>query len=111
MLLLAFLEKKDWAGLKAALPKINFTSNDVKASNYNSIAWEMQKSGGDLVLAEELSRFAAEWTKKEMTSPSGKKPTHITTSQWKKSRQNMFAQHADTYAMVLYRQANYKKKG
>ena len=43
MLLLAFLEKKDWTGLKAALPKINFTSNDVKASNYNSIAWEMQK--------------------------------------------------------------------
>lgn len=109
MLLTPYLEKKDWTGLKTALDKTTFSSDEQKASFYNNTAWAMQKDSSDLALAESLSRFATDWAKKEYTKPAGKKPAYLTTSQWTESRKTNYGMYADTYAMIMYRMGQYKK--
>jgi peroxiredoxin len=101
--------QKEWSTLKKQLPAIKFSSDDNKASFLNNTAWEIQKTGKDLDIAEEFSRSATEYAKKEISKPSGKKPAYLTTSQWKKQRESTYAMYADTYGMVMYKTGNYKK--
>jgi len=104
-----FSDKKDYAGLENALANITFSSEADKASLLNNIAWEIQKSGQHLDIAERFSRFATQWAKNEMNAPSAKKPAHITTKEWENQRKYSYAMYADTYAMVMYRMGEYKK--
>lgn len=104
-----YARKKDWTGLQSYLTAHPLKDAVDLSAIYNNIAWEMQGKNEDLSRAEELSRFATEYAKKEMTQPTAKKPAYLTPKQWEKSRKGVYAMYADTYAMVLYRLGNYKK--
>jgi hypothetical protein len=104
----AYLTKKDWEGFKKSVTT-NVSDKNQMASLYNSAAWEMQKTSTDLKTAEEMSRFATQYTKSEWKKPTAKKPLNIAGKQWERQRKNMYGMYADTYGMVLYRMGNYKK--
>ncbi len=80
-----------------------------KASLYNNIAWNL--AGKDLLLddSKQLSAIATQWAKKEMTSPTAKKPDMSTAKTWEKSRNDRYAMYADTYGYILYKLKDYKE--
>ncbi len=104
----AYAKKKDWAKVKDVIATSGATDAQL-VSTYNSLAWEMQKTSENLDLAEEFSRKATEFSKKEITAPTAKKYPYSTTKQWAKERRGNYSIYADTYAMVLYRKGEYKK--
>ena len=69
----------------------------------------MQKEGTELVRAEEMSRFATEFSRQQWLKPTEAKPEEITEKQWKQNNERTYAQYADTYGMILYRMGQYKK--
>ena len=79
------------------------------ASAYNNLAWGLQEKNEELKMAEEMAKFATEYSRNEWKNPSTPKPDYVTTKNWAKNRQNNYAMYADTYAMVLYRLGQYKK--
>ncbi|MFV0604937.1 MAG: TlpA family protein disulfide reductase [Niabella sp.] len=104
-----YVKNKDWESVKKIAANYPESEKQQLANAYNSAAWEMQKDSSNLKYAEEISRFATDFTKTEIKKPSGDKPQLQTISQWEKNRKNTYAQYADTYAMVLYRMGKYKK--
>ena len=100
--------KKDWAGFRRSV-EANVKEKSQMASLYNNAAWEMQKTSTDLKMAEEMSRFATQYSKAEWKKPTEKKPIYITGKQWEEQRKNAYGMYADTYAMILYRMGEYKK--
>ena len=81
----------------------------VLSETYNDQAWQMQENNEDLKKAEEISGWAAETVKKEITEPKIPKPDYLTGKDWKKHLETTYAQYADTYAMVEYKMGNYSK--
>src|SRR5690606_35506564 len=79
------------------------------AQLYNSAAWNLQEKDEELKLAEELAAKAYQLAKTNRNNPAGKKPAFLSASQWVKSRENTLAMIADTYAMVLLKNGEYKK--
>ncbi|MDQ6842879.1 MAG: TlpA family protein disulfide reductase, partial [Bacteroidota bacterium] len=104
----AYLAKGDWDGVKKAIAKYDIKGANL-ASIYNNTAWEMQKTDKNLKEAEEMSKIATDWAKAELKTPSEKKPEYLTNRQWQGSRENTYAMDADTYAMIMYKEGNYKK--
>ena len=109
--IMAYMKNKDWKGMQAAIDKATFKTESERASLYNSLAWEMQKTeGADLALAERLSRTAVEITDKNRKDATmANKPLSMTKKQWAKNTNSTYGMFADTYAMVLYRKGDYKK--
>lgn len=107
--IMSYVTAKDWDGLKKAIDNPILTDSSMLASVYNSAAWNMQESGGDLQLAERMSRFATERAKKQWQSPTSPKPDYLTQKQWESSRKSTYSMFADTYAMVMYKTGQYKK--
>lgn len=103
----AYLAKKDYDKFKEAVKDV--TDKAQLASLYNNTAWEMQKTSDNLAMAEEMSRFAADYFKQQWKNPTDKRPEYMTEKQWKKNIETSYAMYADTYAMVMYRMGNYKK--
>jgi thiol-disulfide isomerase/thioredoxin len=104
----AYLAKKDYVNFKKSIEELNITDKTELASLYNNTAWEMQKTSENLVLAEELSRFATMSAKESWQNP-GKKPDYYTQKQWTENNRYTYALYADTYGMVMYRMGEYKK--
>ncbi|MDQ6889588.1 MAG: redoxin domain-containing protein, partial [Bacteroidota bacterium] len=104
----AYLAKGDWDGVKKAIAKYDIKGANL-ASIYNNTAWEMQKTDKNLKEAGEMSKIATDLAKAELKIPSEKKPEYITNRQWQSSRENTYAMDADTYAMIMYKEGNYKK--
>jgi len=104
----AYLAKKDYVNFKKSIEELNITEKAQLASLYNNTAWEMQKTNENLVLAEELSRFATTYAKDSWQNP-GKKPDYFTQKQWAENNKYTYALYADTYGMVMYRMGEYKK--
>lgn len=100
-------KEKKWDEFKTAAAQVKDKSS--LASLYNSIAWNLQEKNEDLAIAEELSRFATEYTKAEWKKPTSPKPDYVSASQWEGQRKDIYGMFADTYAMVLYKQGEYKK--
>jgi thiol-disulfide isomerase/thioredoxin len=100
-------KRRDWQGYKNTLNSI--AKKNMVAANYNSMAWSLQEKGQDLNIAAELSSWATQFAKKEITEPSGVKPQYFTAKQWAESRQQTFGTYADTYAMVLYKSGKTKE--
>ena len=107
MIVSSYATKKNWAKMREYAAKVD--NKDALAQAYNSAAWEMQKKSEDLEIAEEMSRFATEYTREQWKKPAGKKPDAMTEKQWKENLAFNYAQYADTYGMVLYRMGQYKK--
>ena len=108
-LIRGYANAKKWDDFKNALAEFNITDKSQLASFYNDVAWKLQETGERIEYAEEISRFATEYAKNSIKDLSEKKPEHLPASQWEKQKKNMYAQYADTYAMVLYRMGQYKK--
>lgn len=104
-----YKNKKNWDKLKQSIQEINPVMNEMVSGMYNDMAWSMQGKNENIQLAEELSRKATEYAKKEMLQPTEKKPSRFTTKEWERSRHSRYGMYADTYAMVLYRMGAYKK--
>lgn len=104
-----YLNAKDWDGFKKALAVSKYVDSSRLASLYNNIAWNMQETDSNLVLAEEFSRFAVERAKGQWQTPTTAKPDYMTQKQWDNSRKGTYAMYADTYAMILYKLGKYKK--
>jgi len=104
----AYLAKKDYVNFKKSIEELNITDKTELASFYNNTAWEMQKTSENLVLAEEISRFATMYAKDSWQNP-GKKPDYYTQKQWTENKKYTYAMYADTYGMVMYRMGEYKK--
>jgi thiol-disulfide isomerase/thioredoxin len=102
-----YAAKKNWEKMRAYAAKIEDKAALVQT--YNSAAWEMQKKGENLEIAEEMSRFATEYSREQWLKPTAKKPESMTEKQWKKNAEYSYAQNADTYGMVLYRMGQFKK--
>jgi hypothetical protein len=79
----AYLAKKDYVNFKKSIEELNILDKAELASLYNNTAWEMQKTSENLVLAEELSRFATTYAKESWQNPD-KKPTIIRKSNGRK---------------------------
>jgi thiol-disulfide isomerase/thioredoxin len=104
----AYLTAKDYDNFKKSVIDLNISEKADMASLYNNKAWDMQKSGENLPLAEEMSRFATMYAKDAWQNP-GKKPDYATQKQFVENSKYTYAMYADTYAMVLYRMGQYKK--
>lgn len=105
----SYIAAKDWDGLKKAIEVNPVKDSSQLASFYNSVAWNIQESGGDLELAEKMAAFATAYTKQQWKSPTKPKPDNLTQKQWESSRKTYYGMFADTYAMVLYKRGQYKK--
>jgi peroxiredoxin len=106
-LIQAYAENKQWDLVKQE--ESNFTDKSKMASIYNDLAWSMQEKNGDLDKAAELSAWAVETAKKEISAPAGLKPDEITTKEWASQRKSSYAMYADTYATIQYKLGNYSK--
>jgi thiol-disulfide isomerase/thioredoxin len=105
----SYLTAKDWSGFKTTLANTIITDSNQLASTYNNAAWTIQETDSNLVIAEELSKFAAERAKAQWKTPTAPKPDYLTEKQWEASRKSTYAMYADTYAMVLYKLGKYKQ--
>ena len=79
-----------------------------KASSYNNSTWDMALAKENLAEAKRLSYEATNWAKKEMLTPTEKKPESLTKKQWEKQRKNTYGMYADTYSLILYELKDYK---
>lgn len=104
----SYYQKQDWQGFKDAIKKYDIKGSQL-ASFYNNAAWEIQQTGKNLEIAENMASTAVDIAKKEWKNPSGKKPDYLSQSQWDKSRENSYAMYADTYGMVNFKLGKYKK--
>jgi len=104
----AYRSAKDWNGFKKSIAELGFNNAEI-AQLYNSTAWNLQEKDEELKLAEELAAKAYQLAKTNRNNPAGEKPVYLSPSQWAKSRDNTFAMIADTYAMVLLKNGEYKK--
>jgi len=107
LLINTYIKNKAWDKLKSFTDGL--TDKPALAETYNSVAWDMQKEGTELVRAEEMSRFATEFSRQQWLKPTEAKPEEITEKQWKQNNERTYAQYADTYGMILYRMGQYKK--
>jgi len=105
----SYVNAKDWEGLKKAAASTTLVDSSQLASLYNNAAWGIQETDSNLVVAEELSRFAVERAKAQWQTPTAPKPDYMTQKQWENSRKSTYAMYADTYAMIMYKLGKYKK--
>ncbi len=103
----AYSGKKDWENFK--LKAMQIADPATRAQILNSVAWEMQKTNERMDLAAVFSDSATKWAQREWKTPSGKKPSYYTGTQWAKNREFMYAMYADTYGMVMFKNGQYKK--
>lgn len=79
-----------------------------RASAYNNLAWELAEKGNNLEEARIMAANAADWAKKEMTTPKSSKPAFTTNKQWAEERKRTFSTYGDTYAFVLSKSGDVK---
>ena len=79
-----------------------------KSSLYNNEAWDMALAKKDLIYAKQISYEATTWAKKEMVTPTEKKPDYFSKKDWERERKSQYAMYGDTYAFILYQLGDYK---
>ena len=96
-----YLQKKDLANIEKcdALLKDKFRA----AGMYNRIAWEL--SGQDLTTPPTAIDFAATLSKKSLVIAKER----LKNSENEEYDQGQYNTYADTYALILYKQKNYKE--
>jgi len=108
--------KSQLAGIYAKnknYPAFKETANSVSAAEryslYNNLAWELAEANENVAEAKAMAKEATEWTKKEVASPTEKKPEQLTQKAWEKKRKSDYAMYGDTYAFILYNTGEYKE--
>ena len=78
------------------------------AMNNNNIAWRMAEKDEHIEEAKKMAQQASAWAQAELSNPTQKKPTSLTTKNWMEQRRNSAAMFGDTYAFILYKLGDYK---
>jgi thiol-disulfide isomerase/thioredoxin len=107
ILIQVYAANRQWDLLRQQ--QTTFSDKSKLAGIYNDLAWSIQEKNTDLEQAAELSAWAVETAKKEISSPTGLKPDEITTKDLINQHVNSYAMYADTYAMIQYKLGNYSK--
>ncbi|WP_455169375.1 redoxin domain-containing protein [Aegicerativicinus sediminis] len=79
-----------------------------KASIYNSVAWPMAEKGENLDFASKVSKQSLNVIEKAKGFTENK-PIYMTESQYKQNLDAQYNMFADTYALISYKQGNYKE--
>lgn len=98
-------KEKDYESFNSMIKELPMPA---KASLYNDVSWYMAEAKEALADAKRMSSEATSWAKKEMNSPSEKKPEDVTKKQWAEQRKYSYGMYADTYAFILYNIGDYK---
>jgi len=98
-------EKRDFAKFKLYAEKLPM---DLRASLYNDISWRLALKDTLLPLSKELSEVATKYARKEMMTPTAKKPALSTAKSWEEQRKDQYAMYADTYGFIMYKLQDYK---
>jgi hypothetical protein len=106
-LLFAYAENKMWDAYRKMVSTI--PDKNRIAANHNGAAWILQEKNEDLAIADEFATFATDHSRAELKKPTGKKPDYLSEKQWERERANTYIMYADTWAMVKFRQGEYKK--
>ncbi len=101
----AYQKDKNYEALKTWANQLPMAE---KASLYNNSSWYMALDKENLAEAKRMSYEATTWAKKEMLTPTEKKPESLTKKQWDKQRKTQYAMYGDTYAFILYHLNDYK---
>lgn len=81
-----------------------------KANVYNNVAWDLAQKGQNLPAADSISKASLALVQQQIDTPGDDKPSYITTEAWKKKELlSSYGIFADTYAMILAKQGNYKE--
>ena len=83
--------------------------NSLKANSYNDLAQFFLRSNKDLPFAKQIAGYAANFSKKELQTPTERKPDYITQDEWIKFRRTTSAEHSDTYATILQKLGEHAK--
>jgi len=102
-----YAANRQWDFLKQQ--QSTFSDKSKLAGIYNDLAWSMQEKNTGLAQAAELSAWAVETAKKEISAPGSPKPDNITAKVWAGRRETSYAMYADTYAMIQYKLGNFSK--
>jgi thiol-disulfide isomerase/thioredoxin len=81
----------------------------ILARKYNQAAYQLAKKGDNLAFADSISKVSLKIKKQLMDHPGDNKPTYFTDSSWRNMQKSGYGMYADTYAMILAREGNYKK--
>ncbi len=101
----AYHKEKNYEAFKAWANDLPMAD---KASLYNNLSWNMALAKEKLTDAKLISYEATTWAKKEMTTPTEKKPDYETKKDWDKERKYIYGMYADTYSLILYELGDYK---
>jgi len=99
-------EKKDFNKFRAYAAKLPM---DMQASIFNNVSWNLAQKDLTLEMDKELSAIATQWAKKEILSPTAKRPEMSTQKTWEEARKNTYATYADTYGYIMYKLKNYEE--
>ncbi|MFZ1528013.1 MAG: TlpA disulfide reductase family protein [Ferruginibacter sp.] len=101
----AYAKEKNWAVF------MDYTKNfsaAARASLYNNVSWNMAEAKEDLNEAKKMSGEATAWAKKEIKTPTEKKPDMLTKEKWAEQRKSTYGMYGDTYGFILYQLGDYK---
>ena len=84
-------------------------NNSSKAGLFNNVAWSLAQKGQDLPFADSISKSSLDLVQQEINNPGDDKPSYVTGEAWRKMQQSNYGMYADTYAMILAKQGNYKE--
>ncbi len=101
----AYANSKNYAAFKEIAQDLEPAS---KYSVYNNLAWQWAEANQNIAEAEAMAKEATEWTKKEVATPTEKKPEQLTQKAWLKKREADYSMYGDTYAFILYNKGDYK---
>ncbi|WP_179320709.1 TlpA disulfide reductase family protein [Winogradskyella helgolandensis] len=79
-----------------------------KAATFNNLAWSLAEKGKNLVEAAKLSKASIDLITELQNSPKDK-PEYFTQKQYEENLKSAYNRHADTYALILFRQGNAKE--
>lgn len=106
----AYIEKRDWEGLKGAIIKSSLDQQAAATCLANAARIIARVAGEDTLrkYGEPFAHKAATYFKNEWLNPTNEKPAGMTKESWDKSRGQTYASSADTYASILYKIGEYK---
>jgi thiol-disulfide isomerase/thioredoxin len=102
--------KGDFEKMKAYAAKVK--NKNTLGNMYNSLAWKLAGEGingtpGDVKMGKELSWQSLVIAQEGMANMKNK-PSYYTEKQYKKQLEGSYYTYADTYALLLYRNGDYK---
>lgn len=95
----SYRDKKDY---KQALKFLTENKNRVSTFRFYSVVSRMLQENVDMDIALQIAKLGEERNRKEVTTPSNKKPEYYSKSEWLQDREYMLGMNLFTQGEVLY---------